>query len=105
MFYTWTPDVCIRAWLLENILEDIKRNLVCVIANSVNVLCITLGTEAEDYITGSGVPLEIRPRKKFQLVCAMFRVGPIETPACLACRYTGPLEQRPTIRERHQRKV
>lgn len=107
MFYAGTPDLYICAWLLENILEDIKRNLVCVVANSVNVLCITLSIEAGYDMTGSesGVPLDIRPRKKFQLVCVMFCAGLIEIPVCLACQCTGPLEQRPTIRERHRQKV
>lgn len=38
MFYAGTPDLYICAWLLENILEDVKCDLVCVVANSVNVL-------------------------------------------------------------------
>lgn len=41
MFYAWTPSVHVRAWLSEDILEDVKHNLVRVVTNSVNVLCVT----------------------------------------------------------------
>ena len=92
MFYAWTPGVYVRARLLENILKDVKRDLVRVIANSVDVLCIvTVCIIKPGYDrTGLGVLLEILPRKIPQLVCAMFWVGPEEIPACQACRYTGP---------------
>ena len=42
MLYAWTPNAHVGAWLSENILEDVKRNLIRTVTNSVNVLCITL---------------------------------------------------------------
>lgn len=90
MFYAWTPGVYVRARLLENSFKGVERNLVRAVTNSVDVLCLTLCTETGYVRTGFGVPLEIRPHKASQLVCAMFGVEPVEILACRVCRYTGP---------------
>ena len=90
MFYAWTPGIYVRARLPENVFKGVERNLVRMVTNSVDVLCLTLCTETEYDRTEFGVPLEIRPHRAAQLVCAMFGVEPVEIPACQACRYTGP---------------